>query len=1004
MGVIRLVAIFAGLFVLLLPDAAGAQYFGRNKVEYLDFDFRILATEHFDLYYYPGEEAAAQLAARLAERWYTRFSRILDHRFDRRQPLILYGSQAEFAQTNVVSGLLSDTIGGVTEAAKRRIVMPFAPTLAETNRVLGHEIAHAFQFDIERRQGAWRQPLWFIEGMAEFLARGPADVESTVWLRDAVRTGRLPARERDAAERLSPYQYGHAFWTYLAGRFGDTVVRKALKPGKRAKLQEQMRHATGMELDALFADWRASVVSAAESESDHVASEPGRSLLASAGFGRMQLGPALSPDGRHAVFFSERDRVSLDLFLADLHTGRILRKLATTAASARFDSLQPLRSTGAWSPDGRQFVFPAVRQGRAALVVLEVNTGREREIVFGSLGQVLSPTWSPDGHAIAFSALAGGFTDLYLHELTSGKLRRLTHDAFADLHPAWSPSGNRIAFATERYSSDLTSLSFGPTTLAMLDVSSGTVEPVASAHVAHANPQWSSDERFLYFVANPRGVGNIFRFDLEELATYQVTNVETAVSGMTPTSPAISLAGQAPVLAYTVYKGGRYRLQVVDDVLGLPDQRYARREPSVASTPEPGTVAALLADKRTGLPDPRTIVAREYRPALSLERIGQPYISTGGGAFGTFVRGGGSVLFGDMLGERQFGAAVQIGNRLQDAAFEARFLNREHRWNWGALAELEPALRRYRRSETVVHGGEDAILKEADYLQRMQLRAAGLLAYPFSRGLRIEFTGGVRHAAYHRELRSQVVSELSGRVLDAGRVETSGGSPTTVGEVAAALVGDTSVFGPTAPILGSRYRFEIAPAIGSLSYTRVLADYRQYLMPVRPYTVAMRVLHAGRYGRDGDDPRLLSTFLGSRYFVRGHHLDSRHCRPTIERGCDDELRGNQILVGNLELRFPVAGVLSRQIDYRLLPADAFIFADAGVVWSGARSTASSGIVGLDPLMPVRIDGAGYRRVISSIGAGVRLNAGGLPVEFAVLRAMDGPAPGWTYDLGFRVGF
>ena len=129
----------------------------------------------------------------------------------------------------------------------------------------------------------------------------------------------------------------------------------------------------------------------------------------------MQLGPSLSPDGAQAVFFSERDRLSLDLFLADVRTGRVVRKLATTAASARFDSLQPLRSAGAWSPTGDWFAFAAVRQGRAALMLLDVGErGGDREIPFPSLGQILSPTWSPDGGAIAFSALADGFTDLYV--------------------------------------------------------------------------------------------------------------------------------------------------------------------------------------------------------------------------------------------------------------------------------------------------------------------------------------------------------------------------------------------------------------------------------------------------------------------------------------------------------------------------------------------------------------------------------------------------------------
>ena len=333
---------------------------------------------------------------------------------------------------------------------------------------------------------------------------------------------------------------------------------------------------------------------------------------------------------------------------------------------------------------------------------------------------------------------------------------------------------------------------------------------------------------------------------------------------MTPTSPALSVAADAPMLAYTVYRNGRHQLQLLAGLAAMRGEPLTAH-PTAGAEGKSGLLAELLADSGTGLPDPATMVVREYSPRLSLERIGQPYVSSGGGAFGTFVRGGGSLLFGDMLGDRRFGAAVQIGNRLHDAAVAARFLNQSRRWNWGAIAELEPTLQRYRRSEMIEHDGQPAVLKEADYLQRMQLHAAGLVAYPFSRGLRVEFTGGVRSASYHRDLRSQVVSAATGRVLEDNRVVSPGGVPTTVAEVGTALVGDTTVFGPTGPLLGSRFRLEVAPAVGTLSYTRVLADYRRYLMPVRPYSLALRLLHSGRYGRDGDDPRLLSSFLGSRY-------------------------------------------------------------------------------------------------------------------------------------------
>jgi outer membrane protein assembly factor BamA len=394
-----------------------------------------------------------------------------------------------------------------------------------------------------------------------------------------------------------------------------------------------------------------------------------------------------------------------------------------------------------------------------------------------------------------------------------------------------------------------------------------------------------------------------------------------------------------------------------------------------------GAINTYLADDATGLPGPSSMSGREYAPRMSLEGVGQPYLSSGGGPFGTFVRGGGALLFGDMLGDRRLGAAVQIGNRMRDAAFMLRFLNQERRWNWGALAELEPSVIRYRRSEAIDYEGQAAVLQQADYLQRAQVRAAAVLAYPFSRGLRVEFTGGVRHATYHRDLRSQISLADTGKVLSSDRVESPGGQPTTVGEVSAALVHDTTVFGPTGPLLGSRYRFEVAPAAGQLSYTSVMADYRKYVMPIRPYSIAVRVLHSARYGADGEDPRLLSNFLGSSYFVRGHRQDLRYCRPDATRVCGDDLLGSRLLVGNVEVRVPLRGILSRQIDYGMFPADAFLFADGGRIWGGGKTA-----------------------MISSFGGGVRVNALGLPLELAAIRALDGPRPRWQFDLGFRVGF
>src|SRR5690606_14108356 len=68
----------------LAPAPAEAQYFGRNKVQYEQFDWQIFDTPHFNVYHYPAESLATLDMARSAERWYERLSGIMQFTFQKR--------------------------------------------------------------------------------------------------------------------------------------------------------------------------------------------------------------------------------------------------------------------------------------------------------------------------------------------------------------------------------------------------------------------------------------------------------------------------------------------------------------------------------------------------------------------------------------------------------------------------------------------------------------------------------------------------------------------------------------------------------------------------------------------------------------------------------------------------------------------------------------------------------------------------------------------------------
>lgn len=964
--------------VVLPAAAAGAQSFGRNKVHYDDLEFRVLETAHFNIHYYPAERAAAVEAARLAERWYDRLSVVLRDQFTTRQPIVLYASHAQFAQTNVVAGFLGDGIGGVTDENRGRVVLPFAAGLGETNHILGHELVHAFQRDILKKNGhaMSAMPLWFIEGMAEYVSIGGIDTNTSMWLRDAAAHDKLPRIDQLNDPRWFPYRYGQALWAFLADRFGEDVVVKSLVSRARGGAARQVAAVTGQSVAELSEAWHTWIRERVNSVGGAAVQPLSKAIVGAADGGRVNIGPALSPDGKSLIFLSERDRYSIDVFLADAATGEVSRKLVETAADPHFESLEFIESAVGWDPGGRRVALAALSGGLPVLSIFNVQTGRlEREFPIRGTDQVFGPTWSPDGRRIAFSAMAGGLSDLYVLDLEKDRVQALTRDAFADVQPAWSPDGRTIAFATDRFSSSLETLSFGDFRLAAIDVDTAIVRELPSVPQAkNIDPHWSRDGSSLFFVADGGGVSNVYRLDVAGGALSQVTSVDTGVSGVTQLSPTLSVAAGVDRLAFSVYRDGAYEIHTMDIDHSAPP--LAARTPPAAA-PEH---AAMQPHALPPLAPASSFSDRPYRGVLSLDRFVQPYLSAGGGGTGGYIRGGVGLSFADMLGNSQLDLAVQAGRYIDDFIAQAAYVNMRSRWNWGIIGGHVPWLSGMAKGELTPSADGATLKRQTDVYRQLHREVSGVAMYPFSGAKRLELTGGAHMIAFDRESTIRQYAGSTGQLLSTATSTEPAAATATIVDTGAALVYDTSVFGVASPILGQRYRFAIAPSFGSVSYTTVTADYRQYVMPVRPFTIAMRVMHVGRYGSGAADPRLLPLAWTLRDIVRGYG-DSGPDSSTLPY-----LSADRLLVGNVEMRFPIPGVFSPRGRWSALPMEGLIFTDAGRFWIPDVSA---------------LPGS---RVLRSAGAGVRFVAAGVVFELDAVKPLDQPSRGWTFSFNFRPGF
>ncbi|MDQ5840232.1 MAG: peptidase S9, partial [Chloroflexota bacterium] len=856
--------------VLALSQAvpAQAQYFGRNPVQWERLRFEVLQTEHFDIHYYAEEKAAAEQVGRMAERWYTRLSTTLGFQLKERQPVVLYASQGHFQQTNTIGGQPGEGTGGVTEAFKRRIVMPVGASLAETDHVLGHELVHAFQYAMTGQgrlssnniPSALQMPLWFIEGMAEYLSVGPHDAHTAMWIRDATRKEKIPTLAQLDDRRYFPYRYGQAVWAYLAGRFGDEVMGKALKAlrPKSNDAGEILKLVTGVDEKTLSKEWHAALRAGAAPQlvGRKSAAEFAAALVTEEkDGGEVNVGPALSPDGSRLAFLSERDQYSIELFVADAKTGQVTRRLSRQAVDPHLESLQFINSAGAWDREGTRVALGAVSKGRPLLVILDARTGdRVREVPLPTLGEIQTPSFSPDGKRVVFGALAGGFSDLFVYDLESSTLRRLTEDAYADLQPSWSPDGSRIAFTTDRFSTDLEHLHAGSYRLALLDVASGDIRALPAFPAAkNINPQWSPSGDSVYFLSDAGGATNVYRVSVPDGALFQLTDLRTGASGITALSPALSVAARANRLAFSVYESENYEIYAIEDVERLAGWPVGAKEGLNADLIPGGKAAGPLlaahADPQRGLPDASEFIAKPYRARFGLDFVGQPSVGAGVGQYGGFVSGGVALAFSDMLGEHSLQTIVQADSvaGFNDIGAVVSYVNRVHRFNWGVQAAQLPYVTGSFASGVTTSGGQQVYVEQTVLQRQMDRSISALGSYPFDPSLRLELHAGYRNIGFDTSVRTEGFSANGQRIIDEEENIDSGDS-VRLFESTAALVRDTSVFGGTGPVLGQRLRVDVSPVLGTVNYTGALVDYRHYVMPVRPVTIAGRILHYGRYG------------------------------------------------------------------------------------------------------------------------------------------------------------
>ncbi|MFZ5980275.1 MAG: peptidase MA family metallohydrolase [Candidatus Zixiibacteriota bacterium] len=868
----------AFLLLLLLvfggESASGQYYYGRNKVQYSTFDWQVMNTEHFRIYFYKNETDVARIAARIAEEAYDTLAVKFAHEVLKKIPLIVYSGSSYFSQTNIIPNLIPESVGGFTEFMKGRVAVPFNGSFHDFHHVIWHELVHVFT--ISKLRGAMSRhsrihfpypPFWLMEGLAEYWSEG-WDTDADMFIKDMVLNNRMiPVSHLYVVSgTYFAYKLGQSLCAFIDTAYGqDKLLQLFDNWHKGRNFDEVVRYTLGDDLNEVSRKWEYALKKSYYPEIENLDMPKMESRqLTKSGYA-MKGVPIDWDDGQgndEWIIFKANRHGYTGLYMKPRREGKEgLITLLKGERSSKYESLY-LTVSGIDADDSGLIVFASKSNETDVIYVYDLNRKKIiHDFRFDDIAGIRSPRFSPDNRQIVFSGIRmDGFSNLYLLDIATGHLRALTDDMYDDVDPAFSFDGREIIFATDRCPAG----NEGAYNIYKIALADGATTQLTFGRYRDRTPEPAADG--VYFSSDREGTFNLYHVSNEGVLTRQSDYITGVFN------PRLTTDGTQ--LIYTGYQDMTYQIYAMD-VTG---------EPAPLEQAAPPTLAYW---------SPKFIDTSYYKTAVKYETdysfdIAQSTIAYDP-VYGSL--GGLQAAMSDMLGNHSFYFLLANNADTKDDFFSSlnfglTYLNREKRLNWGI---------------GFYHLFDEYYNDFDQYYDERQAGMLNLVSYPVSKFQRLELNTFTRY--YFKDRRYGQTDREEFLMTNYMR-----------------WVYDNSIWDISGPIEGRRYNMTFG-ITNSLSNTRIynrvgLADVRHYFR-LGQYSAFANRLFA--YSSTGIEPQRI--YLGGSWSFRGFDRRAFYNRNVLF--ASNELRFP--LIDDLMIGFPIGGLGFRGIRGAL-------FFDVGSAW------------------------------------------------------------------------
>lgn len=577
-------AAFGVFFALLwaLSPARAQRYpsqeqFGKNRIQYRTFDWKIFRSSNFEVYHYQGGTNMARLTAQFAESEFDRITELLGYTPYNRIKIFLYNSPGELLQSNMGLATFGDLNDQELDLAQSRVEIAFTGDQTTFRKSLVMEISRLFVYDMlyggnlkDALQSSLllTLPDWFMSGIAAYIADGWTP-ELSDYMRDV--SLNRPIKKPALLSGRDATVVGQSIWNYIAERYGKDNISNILNLTRIIRTEQTSITSTlGVPSYARFLrEWR-DFYGALANQAKQGYSEPAPTWTYQIqDQSAMTDNPSIkiSPDKKWiAVSELRKNRYKVTVFNRETGRNLVIRQGSVQLGIAQQSSMLPLLS---WTKYNTLAVVVEENNRQNLFIYDKLDTKRpvikiKRNI--RGLEQIVAMDISDDGTMLAVSADKGGKNDLYMVSVARASVMALTNDLFDDISPQFvAGSARRVTFTSNRPTD---SLGTDRGNYKNLTTSVGIFEHDGSPSAETVTRLVDSlgntmatvyaDEENVYFLSDHKGIRNLFKFTRQTREVAQLTNYLSSIRNAD-----LSLQGGGAI-AYSRLKDGGYQMVYVD--------------------------------------------------------------------------------------------------------------------------------------------------------------------------------------------------------------------------------------------------------------------------------------------------------------------------------------------------------------------------------------------------------------------------------------------------------